>query len=174
MRTRFRADVTLFGGGIVNTSRTNNASVWRDAAGVRAAARRARPCREALVAFAALAVACMIAAPAGWAQTEITDQPERETISAEQAQRATELARDLQATGEFEPVTFAEVLRDPDNVELSFRYARTQVRSDDLHGAVTTLECILFVNRIPPRKPPSTRLIPFVPSNHAAIVNNYG
>ena len=80
------------------------------------------------------------------AQTVITEQPERETTATEETPRAAEQARDLMATDEFEPATYAEVLKDPDNIELSFRFARTRVRNGDLHGAAATLERILLVD----------------------------
>ena len=95
---------------------------------------------------AALAAPLALLAAAASAQTQITEQPERETTVTEEALRAAERARDLMATDEFEPATYAEVLKDPDNVELSFRLARTQVRNGDLHGAASTLERILLVD----------------------------
>ncbi len=130
----------------MDTNRIDDLFVRRGVARVRRAGQWARPCHQTLLALTALAAAFVIAATAALAQTEITDQPERETTAAEQARRAAELARDLQDTGAFEPVTYAEVLKDPDNVELGFRYARTQVRAGNLHGAVTTLERILLVD----------------------------
>ena len=42
------------------------------------------------------------------------------------------------------PVTFEEVLKDPDNVELNFDYARTLVAQGDLKGAASTLERMLL------------------------------
>ena len=42
------------------------------------------------------------------------------------------------------PVTYEDVLKDPDNVELNFDYARTLVAQGDLKGAAATLERILL------------------------------
>jgi Flp pilus assembly protein TadD len=42
------------------------------------------------------------------------------------------------------PVTFEDVLKDPDNVELNFDYARTLVAQGDLKGAASTLERMLL------------------------------
>ncbi|MBL4721057.1 MAG: hypothetical protein JKY20_08005, partial [Alphaproteobacteria bacterium] len=44
-----------------------------------------------------------------------------------------------------EAVTFADVLKDPDNVDLNFRFAKSQVSRGDVKGAVGTLERILLV-----------------------------
>ncbi len=43
------------------------------------------------------------------------------------------------------PVTLAEVLRNPDDVSLNYRYARTQVAEGNLRGAAATLERILLI-----------------------------
>ena len=48
-------------------------------------------------------------------------------------------------------VTFEEVLRDPDNVELNYAYALTLIRQGDLLGALSTLERILLKNPNIPR-----------------------
>jgi hypothetical protein len=48
-------------------------------------------------------------------------------------------------------VTFEEVLRDPDNLELNYAFALTQVRQGDLLGALSTLERILLRNPGVPR-----------------------
>lgn len=94
----------------------------------------------------AIAVPLALSVAAASAQNVITDQPTRDLATSKQAQQAAEGSLDLRSTGDFEPVTYADVLKDPDNIELSFRFARTQIGSGDLHGAVTTLERILMVN----------------------------
>ena len=43
-------------------------------------------------------------------------------------------------------VTYDEVLKDPDNVELNLGFARTQIRAGDLNGATATLERVLLIN----------------------------
>jgi tetratricopeptide (TPR) repeat protein len=43
-------------------------------------------------------------------------------------------------------VTFEQVSADPDNVDLNYRYAQTQVRHGNLKGASATLERILLLN----------------------------
>lgn len=44
------------------------------------------------------------------------------------------------------PVSLAEVMRDPDNIELNYRYAQTQVADGNLRNAGATLERILLLN----------------------------
>lgn len=144
-----RGHALLRGETVVYTGR-QEVSARRVVARVRAAGRRARLCRGAIVASVALAAALVVPAPAAWAQTEITDQPEqqpeRELTAAERAAEAAEKALELGAVEEFEPVTFEEMLRDPDNIELNFRFARTQIRNGNLRGAAATLERILLLN----------------------------
>lgn len=48
-------------------------------------------------------------------------------------------------------VTYEQILADPDNMELNYRYARTQVRKGDLKGAAATLERMLLINPNLPR-----------------------
>ena len=43
-------------------------------------------------------------------------------------------------------VTYEQVMADPDNVDLNYRYAQTQVRHGQLKGASATLERILLLN----------------------------
>ena len=79
------------------------------------------------------------------AQATDTDVLETESRAAEQARRASGQALDLQ-TLDSAPVTYQEVLRDPDNVALNFRFARTQVSQGNFRGASATLERILRIN----------------------------
>ena len=50
-----------------------------------------------------------------------------------------------------EDVTFEQVLADPDNIDLNFRYAETQIRKGDVRGASATLERILLIEPDLPR-----------------------
>lgn len=43
-------------------------------------------------------------------------------------------------------VTFEDILRDPDNIDLNYRYAKNQIAQGELVGASATLERILLVN----------------------------
>ena len=70
------------------------------------------------------------------------DRLESETLSRKQTREATEQALDFRILDDT-PVTYQEVLADPDNVELNFRFARTQVSQGNFRGASATLERIL-------------------------------
>jgi len=70
---------------------------------------------------------------------------ETESRAAEQSRRASGQALDFE-TLDSAPVTYQEVLRDPDNVALNFRFARTQVSQGRFRGASATLERILRLN----------------------------
>ncbi len=47
-------------------------------------------------------------------------------------------------------VTYADVLRDPDNIALNYRFAQTQIRQGNIRGASATLERILLLD---PQRP---------------------
>lgn len=79
------------------------------------------------------------------------DQPGRDTDTTV---RTTQTQREsLGPGGSFagRDVSFEEVLRDPDNVELNYAFALTQIRQGDLLGALSTLERILLKNPNQPR-----------------------
>lgn len=102
--------------------------------------------------------ALMIAGIAGTAAAQTAPQIERDTQqpgrSTETTVRGTETQREsLGPAGPFagRDVTFEEVLRDPDNLELNYAFALTQVRQGDLLGALSTLERILLRNPNVPR-----------------------
>ena len=80
------------------------------------------------------------------AQAQTQEAPARETTAVEQAAKTAGQALITGAIGEFEPATYADVLRDPDNLELNFRYALTQVRSGNLRGAAAALERIVLID----------------------------
>ncbi len=94
-----------------------------------------------------LAAALMVVlAPSAWAQTTDTEEIKRKTTAGEKRVRAAGEALDYRAVEDGEPVSYADVLRDPDNLELNYRYARTQVRNGDLHGAAATIERIVLID----------------------------
>lgn len=94
-----------------------------------------------------LAAALMVVlAPSAWAQAFDIDEIRRETTGGEKRTRAAGEALDYRAVEDGEPVSYADVLRDPDNLALNFRFARQQVRRGDVRGAAATLERILLVN----------------------------
>lgn len=72
----------------------------------------------------------------------IIDRLENEAIEGAQSRKATDEALDLRKLDDA-PVTYQDVLKDPDNVELNFRFARSQVSQGNFRGASSTLERIL-------------------------------
>ena len=71
--------------------------------------------------------------------------PKLEKAKQDDAGRAAAAARDRKAV-EGESVSYEEVLKNPDDVELNFRFARQQVAQGNVRGASGTLERILLVN----------------------------
>jgi len=69
-----------------------------------------------------------------FAQDPVTGQTER-------AERQIERSDTFTDTG----ITYADVLRDPDNVRLNLEYARSQVARGQLKGASATLERVLLI-----------------------------
>jgi len=63
-------------------------------------------------------------------------------------EKAAQLAKEAeeQRLVEGERVPYEEILKDPDNIDLNFRYARQQVSENDLLGASGTLERILMID----------------------------
>ena len=96
----------------------------------------------ALVAFGvAFGLSASLATSAARAQTAAPEtRPQQETDAAAAAAEAREAQ---QAQGP--AISFADVLKDPDNIELNFRFARQKVAEGDLRGAASTLERILLV-----------------------------
>lgn len=98
-----------------------------------------------------LAVGLGVVAPPQ-AHGQLTSQPQTQDIREQQEQL--QRAKDAAAAAAVQrreqegvrPVTFADVLKDPDNVELNFDYARTLVAQGDLKGASATLERMLLNN----------------------------
>ncbi len=111
--------------------------------------------RPALGAFSAI----LFSALAGTAAAQTTSpQIERDTQqpgrSTETTVRGSETQREAlgpASTFAGRDVTFEEVLKDPDNLELNYAFALTQVRQGDLLGALSTLERILLRNPGVPR-----------------------
>lgn len=73
------------------------------------------------------------------------EEVERRRKAQEEAERAASEARKRQVASREKDVAYEEVLADPDNVDLNFRYALTLVRRGNLRGAAATLERVLMV-----------------------------
>ena len=71
--------------------------------------------------------------------------PKRQEAAGQAVQHAATLAQQ-QALLRETPVTYAQILADPDNLDLNVRYAKTQMARGDLMGASATLERILLLH----------------------------
>jgi len=114
-----------------------------------AASCRARAARW-LALTVPLALAALIAAPASTLAQTVEDtevkrlerQMEIERAMIDAARRA-KARRALETD---ETVTYEQILADPDNLDLNFRYAKAQVARGDFLGASATLERILMID----------------------------
>ena len=70
-------------------------------------------------------------------------RPAYSADSAEQAAETGEEAKLLESVEGPADIAYADVLKDPDNIDLNYNYAKKQVREGDLKGASATLERIL-------------------------------
>jgi tetratricopeptide (TPR) repeat protein len=98
--------------------------------------------RRALVLSLPLLVISSIAL----AQEEAEEVPARETAAEAQARQTGETSKQLAALQPSAPVTFEQVMADPDNIDLNFRYAQSQVARGDVKGAAATLERLLLID----------------------------
>lgn len=81
-------------------------------------------------------------------QAQATQQQrdvENQQKALEEQRRAREASRGVTNLPTVENVTFQDVLKNPDNVDLNFRYAKAQVARGDVKGAAGTLERILLI-----------------------------
>ena len=95
-----------------------------------------------------IAGAILIASPvhAQQSDTESLESDVRESIETRRdVDRTAREALDLEAFSKGPPVTYQQVLEDPDNIELNVRYALTQIREGNVRGAGATLERILLI-----------------------------
>lgn len=78
-------------------------------------------------------------------ETQIQEPLRKNKMEAEVRKEAEE-ARKREVSGKEPDVTYQQVLADPDNIELNFLYARSQVKRGNLRSADATLERILLIN----------------------------
>lgn len=67
------------------------------------------------------------------------------------SQAAKKAGKRRAAEGAGERITYQQIFKDPDNIDLNFRYAKQQIVEGDLKGASATLERILMVDPALPR-----------------------
>ncbi len=71
----------------------------------------------------------------------------REVGGERYASAVADKAGEIEASKRFKTgVTFEDILRDPDNLELNFDFAKQQIADNELLGSAATLERILLVN----------------------------
>jgi tetratricopeptide (TPR) repeat protein len=93
---------------------------------------------------------CLVLAVGPAAAQDVDQEYRRPGIEQGKASQQTAAAEAAQ--GEIsDDVTFEQVLADPDNQQLNYRYARSQVRRGDLKGAAATLERMLLIDPNKPR-----------------------
>lgn len=83
-----------------------------------------------------------------WAQTIVerdVEVAERETEAQEDVEEAKRKAEEKKALEEIKPITFQEILKDPDNIDLNIRYAKQQINNNNFMSAAGTLERILML-----------------------------
>jgi len=107
-------------------------------------------CRRAqFVIFASgLVLATLGTAPALGQQSgteDRADEVEGKIETRREVQRTADEALELDGFGDGPRVTYQQVLADPDNIDLNFRYALTQIRDGNVRGAGATLERILLI-----------------------------
>jgi tetratricopeptide (TPR) repeat protein len=101
-------------------------------------------------AFVALGLAGPLLGPEiAFAQSPPRQEQERPAQGLREAERAGRAARAAQTLRPLEPgekITYADVLAHPDDVELNYLYAQSQVAVGELRGAASTLERILLLS----------------------------
>ncbi|MFH2204471.1 MAG: tetratricopeptide repeat protein [Elusimicrobiota bacterium] len=79
------------------------------------------------------------------------DRPETATAAQDQAVSAAETADEHRVAEGAGGITYDEVLADPDNIELNYKYAKGLIASGNLRTAAATLERILMVDPALPK-----------------------
>ncbi|MBI5622366.1 MAG: tetratricopeptide repeat protein [Elusimicrobia bacterium] len=74
-----------------------------------------------------------------------TSEPRQRRQAQDEIDQAVEENRRRQVGEKVPEVTYEQVMADPDNIELNYRYALTRVGKGDLRAAASTLERILLV-----------------------------
>ncbi len=91
-------------------------------------------------------LAFFLALPAYAEQKNESEVPVRETRLARQAEEAGRESMERRKLKSKAKATFDNILKDPNNVDLNFRYAKSQIEDGNFMGAASTLERILLVN----------------------------
>lgn len=101
-----------------------------------------------------LAVGVGLSAPTAALAQQLDEEIQKPATASgkqEDALKAADEAEDRRAIEGAQGVTFEDVLKDPDNIDLNYKYAKTQVANGDLKGASATLERILMIDAALPK-----------------------
>jgi tetratricopeptide (TPR) repeat protein len=93
--------------------------------------------------------ACLLAALPAVAQAPSVQEQRRPAQTLREAERAQQAAQAAEKLRPLEPgdkVTYQDILKNPDNIELNYLYAQSQVAAGELRGAAATLERILLLS----------------------------
>jgi hypothetical protein len=101
-----------------------------------------------LVCFSVIAILMLTESPYGYAQETKRDLDylERQTREERKTSRMAQKAEQKEAFEEVGKLTYEEILKQPDNIELNYQFALQQITRGDLMGASSTLERILILN----------------------------
>ena len=102
-----------------------------------------------LKSLAVLLFSLLVFHPQAFAEdvTNETQNLRTEAWRAKQTSRVAEKSKEKAANDKFKTgVTYEDILKDPDNIELNARYAQDQIAKGELLSAAATLERILLVN----------------------------
>ena len=106
--------------------------------------------RIALHAFTGMMLlGCVVASAPAAAQTPPVQEQQRPAQGLRESERAEGAFKEserLRPLGSGEAVTYEDILKSPDDVELNYRYAQSQVAAGELRGAASTLERILLLS----------------------------
>jgi len=91
-------------------------------------------------------IAATLPAHAQQSGVESRESDVRDTIETRrEVDRSAQPSLDLESFADGPPVTYQQVLEDPDNIELNVRYALTQIGDGNVRGAGATLERVLLI-----------------------------
>lgn len=96
-----------------------------------------------LIAFSLFLIAPVQAQAPSDGEIERLEEEERQRKARTRAAGKATDRRPVEGAGD---ITFEDVLDDPDNQELNFRYAKAQIDSGNLTGAAATLERMLLID----------------------------
>lgn len=100
---------------------------------------------------ASLAVCLAIYPAAAQDYDKEMERPRAAIEAQDKAERASAEARESEVSAGSEGVTYEDVLADPDNIDLNYKYAKAMIAVNNLRQAAATLERILMVNPALPR-----------------------